>query len=170
MQEAREYIGAKYGKEYLPDKPRVHRTRAKAAQEAHEAIRPTSLNRDPESLKPHLTAEQHRLYQLIWARMLASQMADARSDATTVNIDAACKVLPTPPTRLAASLISGPPARCSSSPASAPCTWKAGTRGRRGEAQFPAGVGSRQRAELPAVGGCAALYPAAAPLYRSDFD
>ena len=91
VQEAREYIGAKYGKEYLPDKPRVHRTRAKAAQEAHEAIRPTSLNRDPESLKPHLTAEQHRLYQLIWARMLASQMADARSDATTVNIDAACK-------------------------------------------------------------------------------
>ena len=91
LHEAREYIGGKYGKEYLPDKPRVHRTRAKAAQEAHEAIRPTSINRDPESLKSYLTAEQHRLYQLIWARMLASQMADARSDATTVNIDAACK-------------------------------------------------------------------------------
>ncbi len=91
VQEAREYIGAKYGQEYLPDQPRVHRTRAKAAQEAHEAIRPTAISRDPEALKAHLTADQRRLYQLIWARMLASQMADARSDATTVDIDAICK-------------------------------------------------------------------------------
>jgi DNA topoisomerase-1 len=90
VQEARQYIREKYGKDYLPDKPRSYRTRAKAAQEAHEAIRPTSLLRTPESLKNHLTAEQFRLYGLIWARMLASQMADARSDATTVNIDAAC--------------------------------------------------------------------------------
>ena len=89
VQEARHYIRGKYGKDYLPDKPRVHRTRAKAAQEAHEAIRPTAIGRDPESLKPHLTSEQFRLYGLIWARMLASQMADARSDATTVDIDAA---------------------------------------------------------------------------------
>ena len=91
VQEAREYITAQYGKAYLPDKPRVHRTRAKSAQEAHEAIRPTSINRNPASLKPHLTADQHRLYNIIWARMLASQMADALSDSTTVNIDAACK-------------------------------------------------------------------------------
>ena len=90
VQEAREYITAEYGKAYLPDKPRVHRTRAKSAQEAHEAIRPTSIKRDPASLKPHLTADQHRLYNIIWARMLASQMADALSDSTTVNIDAAC--------------------------------------------------------------------------------
>ncbi len=91
VQEARQYIRDKYGKEYLPDKPRTYRTRTKAAQEAHEAIRPTSMGRSPDSLKPSLTAEQFRLYGLIWARMLASQMADARSDATTVNIDAACK-------------------------------------------------------------------------------
>lgn len=91
IQEARQYIRGKYGKEYLPDKPRTYRTRTKAAQEAHEAIRPTSIARTPESLKDHLTAEQFRLYGLIWARMLASQMADARSDATTVNIDAACQ-------------------------------------------------------------------------------
>ena len=91
IQEARQYIRGKYGKEYLPDKPRSYRTRTKAAQEAHEAIRPTSIARTPESLKEHLTAEQFRLYGLIWARMLASQMADARSDATTVNIDAACQ-------------------------------------------------------------------------------
>ena len=89
VRETREYIAARYGKNYLPDKPRVHRTRAKAAQEAHEAIRPTAIGRDPESLKPFLSGEQFRLYRLIWARMLASQMADARSDATTVNIDAA---------------------------------------------------------------------------------
>ena len=91
VQEARQYIRDKYGKEYLPDKPRSYRTRTKAAQEAHEAIRPTSIARTPESLKDHLSAEQFRLYGLIWARMLASQMADARSDATTVNIDAACQ-------------------------------------------------------------------------------
>ena len=90
VQEARQYIREKYGKEYLPDKPRTFRTRAKAAQEAHEAIRPTAIGRTPDSLKPHLSSDQFRLYSLIWARMLASQMADARSDATTVNIDAAC--------------------------------------------------------------------------------
>ncbi len=91
IQEARQHIRAQYGKEYLPDKPRSHRTRTKAAQEAHEAIRPTSITRTPDSLKNYLTAEQFRLYGLIWARMLASQMADAISDATTVNIDAACQ-------------------------------------------------------------------------------
>ena len=91
VQEARQYIRGKYGKEYLPDKPRSYRTRTKAAQEAHEAIRPTSIARTPDSLKDHLSAEQFRLYGLIWARMLASQMSDARSDATTVNIDAACQ-------------------------------------------------------------------------------
>ena len=91
VQEARQHIREKYGKEYIPDKPRSYRTRTKAAQEAHEAIRPTSIVRTPESLKDHLTAEQFRLYNLIWSRMLASQMADARSDATTVDIDAACK-------------------------------------------------------------------------------
>ncbi len=91
VQEARQYIRGKYGKEYLPDKPRSYRTRTKAAQEAHEAIRPTSIARTPDLLKDHLSAEQFRLYGLIWARMLASQMADALSDATTVNIDAACQ-------------------------------------------------------------------------------
>ena len=91
VQEARDYILAQYGKEYLPAQPRSYRTRSKAAQEAHEAIRPTAVSRDPESLKPYLTPEQYRLYGLIWARLLASQMADALSDATTVDIDAACR-------------------------------------------------------------------------------
>ena len=91
VQEARDFIRQRYGKEYVPDKARVYRTRTRGAQEAHEAIRPTSIRRDPESLKPYLSPEQHRLYSLIWSRMLASQMADARSEATTVDIDATCQ-------------------------------------------------------------------------------
>jgi len=92
VEEARQYIGQKYGKEFLPEKSRLYKTRTKAAQEAHEAIRPTSIRRDPDSLKPYLNSDQLRLYSLIWARMLASQMADARSEATTVDIDAVCAV------------------------------------------------------------------------------
>ncbi|MCH8897581.1 MAG: type I DNA topoisomerase [Chloroflexi bacterium] len=91
VDEARQYIRDRYGKEYAPDKPKVYKTRAKAAQEAHEAIRPTSIRRDPESLKGSLSSEQHRLYSLVWSRMLASQMSDALSEATTVDIEAACQ-------------------------------------------------------------------------------
>ena len=91
VSETREYIAKRYGKEFRPDKPRVYSRRSKAAQEAHEAIRPTSIQRDPVSLKPYLSSEQLRLYTLVWERMLASQMADAVSEATTVDIDAACQ-------------------------------------------------------------------------------
>ena len=91
LNEVRDYIGQRYGKDYLPEKPRSHRNRAKAAQEAHEAIRPTSIQREPQAMKPHLNREQFNLYSLIWERMLASQMADARSEATTVDIDANCQ-------------------------------------------------------------------------------
>lgn len=94
LNEVREYIGQRYGKEYLPEKPRVHRNRAKAAQEAHEAVRPTSIRRDPQSLSQHLNRDQLSLYTLIWERMLASQMADARSEATIVDIDAKCQKSP----------------------------------------------------------------------------
>ena len=89
--EAREYVSSRYGKDYVSEKVRVYSTRAKNAQEAHEAIRPTSIGRTPDSLKTYLNKEQLDLYNLIWARMLASQMADARSESTTVDIDAACK-------------------------------------------------------------------------------
>ena len=91
VSETRDYIATRYGREYRPDKPRVYSRRSKAAQEAHEAIRPTSIRRDPASLKPYLSSEQLRLYTLVWERMLASQMADAVSEATTVDIDAACR-------------------------------------------------------------------------------
>ncbi len=89
--ETREYIANTYGREYRPEKPRVYSRRSKNAQEAHEAIRPTSIRRNPASLKPYLNSEQLRLYTLIWERMLASQMADAVSEATTADIDAACR-------------------------------------------------------------------------------
>ena len=89
--EVRDYVAARYGKDHLPEKPRVYSRRSKSAQEAHEAIRPTSIRRDPASLRSFLSPEQLRLYTLVWERMLASQMADAISEATTVDIDAACR-------------------------------------------------------------------------------
>ena len=94
LQEVRAFIGKRYGKEYLPDKPRMHRSRAKLAQEAHEAVRPTSIRRDPQTLKSHLGRDQLSLYSLIWERMLASQMSDARSEATTADIEATCRQSP----------------------------------------------------------------------------
>src|SRR5579884_216191 len=86
--EARDYIGGRWGKEYVPDKPRVYKTRARGAQEAHEAIRPTSTRRDPAALKDVLPSEQYRLYKLIWDRFVASQMASAELDQTAVDITA----------------------------------------------------------------------------------
>ena len=91
LHEVREYIGKRYGKEYLPDKARFHPSRSKGAQEAHEAIRPTSIGREPEALKSYLSPDQFNLYKLVWERMLASQMSDARSEATTADIDATCR-------------------------------------------------------------------------------
>ena len=90
VQEARQYIGQKFEGGYLPPHPRFFKKRAKGAQEAHEAIRPTSVGREPGALKPNLSSDQFKLYDLIWRRMLASQMADARSDATTVDAEANC--------------------------------------------------------------------------------
>ncbi|GAB4442855.1 MAG: type I DNA topoisomerase [Chloroflexi bacterium OHK40] len=86
--EARSVIESRYGAEYLPEKPPVYRTRAKGAQEAHEAIRPTSSARTPERVGGKLDRDLARLYELIWKRFLASQMAPAVFDSTTVDIDA----------------------------------------------------------------------------------
>ena len=83
MTEAREVIQSKFGTEYLPDKPNVYKTQ-KAAQEAHEAIRPTSAARDPESIKQYLEQDQYNLYKLIWNRFIASQMVPAILDVTRV--------------------------------------------------------------------------------------
>ncbi len=84
--EARQFILTKYGKEYLPARPPQYKTRAKGAQEAHEAIRPTSVRREPAALKPYLTRDELRLYTLIWQRFVASQMAPAILDHTSVDI------------------------------------------------------------------------------------
>lgn len=86
--EATEYIAEKYGRDYVPVKPHRHKTRAKRAQEAHEAIRPTSVRREPKAIRKHLSTDQSRLYDLIWRRFLASQMAAALIHATSVDIKA----------------------------------------------------------------------------------
>jgi DNA topoisomerase-1 len=88
LDEARLYIKNTYGPDFLPPHARVFTTAVKGAQEAHEAIRPTSINRRPESIKPFLNINQFKLYQLIWQRMVASQMAAARYENTTVDIEA----------------------------------------------------------------------------------
>ncbi|MCA6283330.1 MAG: type I DNA topoisomerase, partial [Phenylobacterium sp.] len=84
LQEAREVISGLFGGTYLPEAPRQYRTKARNAQEAHEAIRPTSLARNPGSLR--LEGDLGRLYELIWKRMLASQMESARIERTTVDL------------------------------------------------------------------------------------
>jgi DNA topoisomerase-1 len=94
--QARDFISAAYGPEYLPEKPPVYKTRSKTAQEAHEAIRPTSVERTPDSLKPHLSKEQFRLYKLIWERFVASQMAPAVYDTVSAEIWAGPEATPAP--------------------------------------------------------------------------
>ena len=83
----REHIGRIFGAEYLPEKPNFYKSKADA-QDAHEAIRPTSLEHDPETVKEYLTADQYSLYRLIWNRFVASQMTPATFDETTVDITA----------------------------------------------------------------------------------
>ncbi|HET89766.1 MAG TPA: type I DNA topoisomerase [Chloroflexi bacterium] len=87
--EAREVIARFWGDEYLPDKPPTYKTRAKVAQEAHEAIRPTSSWRTPKSLREYLSPDQAQLYELVWRRFIASQMKPAVYDVTTVDIASA---------------------------------------------------------------------------------
>jgi DNA topoisomerase I len=86
--EARGYITSKFGGDFVPAKPRFYRTKSRGAQEAHEAIRPTSVLRDPQSLRGSLTPDQLKLYTLIWQRMVASQMADAIFDQVSVTMQA----------------------------------------------------------------------------------
>jgi len=88
ISEAREFIGEKYGAKFLPPKPRSFARKVKWAQEAHEAIRPTKIYRRPEQLRPFLDPAQLKLYELIWKRMVASQMSAALYDTTNVEIEA----------------------------------------------------------------------------------
>src|SRR5918993_547310 len=85
----RRLIGQRFGEAYLPEKPRQYKTKTKNAQEAHEAIRPTDLFRVPSELRGHLDDDQRRLYELVWKRTVASQMAAALLDRVTVDIGSA---------------------------------------------------------------------------------
>lgn len=86
IDDIRSFIGERYGKDSVPEKPNVYKTTARNAQEAHEGIRPTSIRRTPDELRPHLSDEQHKLYTLIWKRTIASQMEPAVYDMLTVEL------------------------------------------------------------------------------------
>jgi len=86
--EARAYIAQRYGSDFVPPTPRVYKTKAKGAQEAHEAIRPTSVLREPQAIKQYLEPDQFKLYDLVWKRFVASQMASAILDSTSVDVAA----------------------------------------------------------------------------------
>ncbi|ETA69585.1 type I DNA topoisomerase [Candidatus Pelagibacter ubique] len=84
----RNFIKNEYGNEYLPDNPNNYSgKKAKNAQEAHEAIRPTDINRNPDSVKKYLSSDQQKLYSLIWSRALSSQMETAKFDRNTITIE-----------------------------------------------------------------------------------
>jgi len=85
----RDHIGGAYGGDYVPAAPREYTSKAKNAQEAHEAIRPTDVDRTPDSVAPYLNAEQRRLYELIWKRAVASQMQSAELDQVSVDVQGA---------------------------------------------------------------------------------
>lgn len=86
VSEIREYILANFDAEYLPKAPVIYKSKAKNAQEAHEAIRPTSIARTPESVRAFLSPEQNKLYEMIWKRALACQMSPARYDTVSVDL------------------------------------------------------------------------------------
>jgi len=88
VEAARDLVASQYGKEYLPETPRTYRTKVKNAQEAHEAIRPAGHPFDfPEKLRSQLSPDEFKLYDLIWKRTVASQMADARGHRITITVD-----------------------------------------------------------------------------------
>jgi DNA topoisomerase-1 len=87
INDIRKYVSTNFSADYLPAKPVVYKTKSKNAQEAHEAIRPTSISRTPESLKPFLRPDQAALYEMIWKRTVASQMAAAKFDTTSVDLE-----------------------------------------------------------------------------------
>jgi DNA topoisomerase-1 len=88
VDEMREFIAERYGKDKLPPHPAIYKTKSKNAQEAHEAIRPTSVRHTPEGIRGHLSAEQLKLYELIWKRTVACQMIHATIN--TVSVDFGC--------------------------------------------------------------------------------
>jgi len=88
VEQLRELITERYGKENLPDEPKTYKTKSKNAQEAHEAIRPTVVSLDPESIKNKLSADQYKLYSLIWKRTVACQMVHATINMVGIDLSA----------------------------------------------------------------------------------
>jgi DNA topoisomerase-1 len=86
--QTKKFIGEKYGAAYVPAKQPVYKSKVMGAQEAHEAIHPTDVRRTPQNMKPFLTADQYKLYELIWLRFVASQMADAVFNTVSIDIAA----------------------------------------------------------------------------------
>ena len=86
IEEVREYVKTNLGKEYLPNEPRVYKSKAKNAQEAHECIRPTIISLSPQKIKNNLNADEFKLYEIIWQRAVSSQMASAIIDQVAVDI------------------------------------------------------------------------------------
>jgi len=85
---AKDFIESRYGKDYHPGKPREYKTKS-GAQDAHEAIRPSDVRLTPDEIRKDLTAEQYRLYKLIWSRFLACQMSSAIYDSVTIDVESA---------------------------------------------------------------------------------
>ncbi len=88
LDEIREYIAGRYGMENVPKEPRTYKTKSKNAQEAHEAVRPTSVLREPDTLESHLSKEQYKLYELIWRRTIACQMVHATINTVSADLQA----------------------------------------------------------------------------------
>jgi DNA topoisomerase I len=88
LDEIRAYVAERYGADHLPEQPRFYKTKAKNAQEAHEAIRPTSAYQVPKEIRAHLSADQFKLYELIWKRTLACQMAHALINQVAITLSA----------------------------------------------------------------------------------
>ena len=88
QEQTKKFIGEKYGPAFVPAKQPVYKSKVMGAQEAHEAIHPTDVRRTPQNMKPYLTSDQYKLYELIWLRFVASQMADAVFNTVAIDIAA----------------------------------------------------------------------------------
>ena len=86
INQVRDFVSKTYGQDYLPDTPRVYKSKAKNAQEAHECIRPTNIDLTPKEIKQFITGEEYKLYEIIWQRAVSSQMASAILDQVAVDI------------------------------------------------------------------------------------
>ncbi len=86
INQVRSFVSENYGAEYLPDSPRIYKSKAKNAQEAHECIRPTKINLTPKIIKQYITVEEYKLYEIIWQRAVSSQMSSAILDQVAIDI------------------------------------------------------------------------------------